>query len=66
MTKKGASMRIEMSIDRSGFYWAGLGVAVHVHTDGRSDGEAWGWWARDGVGSRSFRLGGFRGVFGRN
>jgi hypothetical protein len=58
-------MRIELAIDRAGFWWDGLGFSMHIAREARHPDDPAVWWKPAGERSRSFRLGGFQGVMTR-
>lgn len=58
-------MRIELQLDRAGFWWSGLGFSAHIAKEPRVDGERTVSWRRQGDGSRVFRLGSLEGVVSR-
>lgn len=59
-------MQIEVSVDRNGLFWSGLGLSLHLEHEPAAPGLPLVWWRRSELpGSRSFRLGGLEGVISR-
>lgn len=58
-------MKIELSFDRAGLWWSGLGFSLRIANDRRAPGEPPVWWQREGTGGRSFRLGHLAGAVAR-